>query len=401
MSVFTDTYKYIRHFNSTFWLVIFSSFLNSTGNMAFVFLLIYLTQHAGFSVPTASFVFAAFSGSMLVTGILCGGLIDRAGPGRMMIFSLLINGIVLLFFPMLHSYAAILIMCIIWGFTFGIYRPASQALVTHLSTPGMHKITFSVFRLAQNLGMSIGPALGGYLAGYSFPALFIANGTANLIACGILFFTLFRTIWFKPLSGNTHRAPLSIKWLRHDAALRLFMLGMIPVSMVFFQHESTLAVYINTDLHLSLGFYGWLFTINTLLIVFLELFLNVLMMNWSYRTNFVIGSALITVGFAGLSFATQAWHIVFLTCIWTFGEMVLYPAASSYIADIAPIKHRGSYMSLYSTSSNLGLFFGPWAGATLMGHIGAHGLWIACGLWGLLSLVIFSFTREPAVHHQP
>jgi MFS family permease len=299
----------------------------------------------------------------------------------------------------LHSYLAILGICTLWGITFGIYRPASQALISSLSTPGMHKITFSIFRLAQNLGMSIGPALGGYLAYYSFPALFFVNGTANLLACCILLLGLLRTSLLQPPSNKHYHAPINLKWLQHDIGLRMFMLGMIPVSMVFFQHESTLAVFLKTDLHLPLSFYGWLFTINTLLIVSLELVLNVLMLNWPYRANFIIGSALITAGFAGLSFAAQAWHVIALTVLWTFGEMILYPSATSYIADIAPAEHRGSYMSLYSTASNIGLFLGPWAGASLMGQMGAHGLWLACGLWGLLSIVIFYFTREPT--HQP
>jgi MFS family permease len=402
MSAFKDTYHYIRRFSPTFWLVITATLLNQTGNMAFVFLLVYLNQHAGLSLAQSSFTFAVFSASMLATGILCGSLIDRIGSGRIMILSLLLNGLVLITFPFLHAYMAILGICMLWGITFGIYRPASQALVSSLSTPGMHKVTFSVFRLAQNLGMSIGPALGGYLAFYSFPALFFVNGAANLLACCILFFSLFRTIYFKTQSDKHYRAPINLKWLRHDISLRIFMLGMIPVSMVFFQHESTLAVFLKADLHLPLSFYGWLFTINTLLIVSMELVLNVFMLNWPYRTNFILGSALITAGFAGLSLATQAWHVILLTLLWTFGEMILYPSASSYIADIAPVEHRGSYMSLFSTSSNIGLFFGPWAGAALMGHIGGRGLWLACGLWGILSLVIFYFTREPVrITHQP
>lgn len=395
MSIFREVYRHIRQFNSTFWLVITATFLNQTGNMAFVFLLVYLTEYTKLPLSSASLVFAVFSGSMLITGLLCGNLIDRLGAARTMIISLLLNGLLLLSFPLLHSYASILAICILWGFTFGIFRPASQALISHLSTPGMHKITFSLFRLSLNLGMSIGPAAGGYLAHYSFPALFIANGTTNLIACLILFFTLYQTHWFQVPEKPAFRAPISVKWLKNDPALRWFMIGMIPVSMVFFQHEATLPIFLKSDLHLPLSFYGWLFTINTLLIVFIELALNILMMNWPYRANFMIGSLLVAIGFAGLFFASNAWQVILLTIIWTFGEMVIFPSASSYIAELAPPEHRGSYMSLYSTTSNIGLLFGPFAGASIMAHFGGKILWLACGLWGLLSVYLFYFTKEP------
>lgn len=401
MSALKDTYKYIRHFDSTFWLVVFASFLNQTGNMAFVFLLVYLTQHLGFSLPHASVVFAVFSGSMLLTGVLCGNLIDRFSPAKTMIYSLLINGLLLFTFPWLHSLAAILTACILWGITFGIFRPASQALISSLSSPGMHKVTFSIFRLAQNLGMSVGPAMGGYLIRHSYTALFLANGVANTIACAILFLSLFKTSHFSQQKTNAARSPISLKWLKQDSKLRLFMLGMIPVSMVFFQHESTLAVFLKASLHLPLSFYGWLFTINTLIIVCFELTLNVVMMHWPYRVNFMLGAGFITLGFAGLSLVSTTWHIILLTLLWTLGEMILYPSASSYIADIAPEAHRGSYMSLYSTASNIGLFFGPWAGAIVMEHAGGHGLWLACGVWGSLSVILFYRIREPNPHHQP
>ncbi len=165
--------------------------------------------------------------------------------------------------------------------------------------------------------------------------------------------------------------------------------------MIFFQGESTLAVFLNRDLGFPLSFYGLLFTLNTLMIVFFELILNVATMNWPYRINFMLGSFFITAGFAGNMFATEKWHIILLSILWTLGEMVLFPSASSYIADIAPEKHRGSYMSIWTTCSNLGLFLGPWAGAFIMEKIGASGLWMACGMWGMLSVIMFWYTPEP------
>jgi MFS family permease len=162
--------------------------------------------------------------------------------------------------------------------------------------------------------------------------------------------------------------------------------------MIFFQHESTLPIFI-TDLHFPLSYFGWLLTINTLLIVFCELPLNIATMQWSYRTNFVLGSIFVTLGFAGMYFVSQAWHLAILAACWTIGEMILFPAANSYIAEISPVETRGSYMALFNTSYNLGLLLGPLGGAFIMQHLGASGLWIACGFWGMLSIVGFYFLK--------
>ena len=285
-------------------------------------------------------------------------------------------------------------MCVIWGFSYGLYRPAAQTFVSHLSKPGTNKITFSVFRLSLNLGMSIGPMLGGYLATRSFVMLFLVNGLTNLSASLLLIVGLMHTSWFSYRSNTQKKVELSISILKKDPLLRLFMLGMVPISMVFFQHESTLAIFLHDDLNLPLSFYGFLFTLNTLLIVCFELPLNVATMHWSYRTNFILGSLLITLAFAALCFAQQQWFVIGVAIVWTLGEMILYPAASSFIADIAPIENRGNYMSLFSTCSNLGFLLGPWAGALIMGHYGASKLWIICGIWGALSIIIFQIIKH-------
>jgi len=395
MNLYREAVLHIRSLPSAFWIVIGATLMNQIGNMAFVFLVLYLTQHLGYSLAQASFAFALFSGSMLFVGLLGGSLVDKIGAARILIGSLFANSIALLLFPFVRGYSTTLMMCVIWGLAYGLYRPASQTLVSHLSSSGMHKITFSVYRLSLNLGMSIGPAIGGYLALHSFTVIFIANGIANLLAGAILIIGLGRSTWLKYRPAHQYKLELSIKYFLHDSILRTFMLGMIPVSMIFFQHESTLAVFLSRNLGLPLSFYGWLFTVNTLMIVFFELLLNVATMNWPYRVNFILGSLFITAGFAGLLFASQQWHIIVLTVVWTLGEMILFPAASSYIAEIAPKARRGSYMSLLSTISNLGMLLGPFGGAIVMEYAGARGLWIACGLWGMISVIIFTYLREP------
>lgn len=390
MNQYREAFKHIRSFPADFWVVIVATLVNQLGNMAFVYLMIYANQHLGYSLFQASLTFAAFASSMFFSGLLGGSLIDKMGAARVMIIVLIGNGISLLIFPFFQQFYSVTFLCLIWGFFYGLYRPASQTIISFLSTTGMHKITFSVYRLVINLGMSVGPVVGGYLAGYSFSLIFISNGIANLFSAGILFFCLGRK-WLVKKTVTMTKIELNLKYLKHDPYLGLFILTLIPVAMIFLQHESTLPIFIKTNLNLPLSFFGWLMTINTLLIVFFELPLNIATINWSYRTNFILGSFFIAVGFAGMYFAALAWQIALLAVCWTIGEMILFPASNSYVADIAPEANRGSYMSLYNTSFNISLILGPWIGALIMQHLGAHGLWMACGLWGLLSIIGFYF----------
>jgi len=395
MAAIRASLHHIKNLSRAFWVVIAASFMNQVGNMAFVFLVLYLAKHLGFTLSQSSFAFVIFSASMLLTGLFAGPYVDRIGAARLMTATILLNGLLLLIFPLLHHFALIALACTLWGLAYGLYRAASQTFIGELSSAGMHKITYSVYRLAVNLGMSIGPAIGGFLAMHSFAAIFIANGMANVLAGIILIIGLRTGSWFKWHKREAYKPVINLRWLLLDKSLSIFLLGMIPVSMVFYQHEATLPIFLNHHLHLPLSFYGLLFTLNTLIIAVFELPLNVATLHWPYRVNFMVGSLFITMGFAGFAFAHVSWHIVLLTIIWTIGEMILYPSASSFIADLAHQDRRASYMSLFSSCTNLGMMLGPWAGAIVMQHYGPFVLWIVCGVWGLLSLAFFWTTPQP------
>ncbi len=389
MTLFRQTYSHLKSFPRDLWILWTATFLNQLGFIVFPFLLLYLTQHLGFSLARSSFVYVAFGFTLMISSFIAGNIIDRIGPEKVLLTALAGNSIVMFIFPAIHHYIAILIMSMIWGATFGIYRPASQTLTSFLSPPGEQKITFSVMRLSSNLGMSMGPLLGGFLVAKSFSSIFIVNGTSNLIATIIILLGLKSALRKNPRVSTKLTFVQTASFLKQDKILRIFLLGLLPVTMVFFQHEASLAIFLTQKLHFSYHFYGFLFTINTLMIVFFEILLNVATREWSSRTSFIIGSILISLGFMGFAWATQAWQVIILAVIWTLGEMILFPASSAFVADIAAEKNRGAYMGLFSMNGNAALLFGLWGGSFLMSYLGTETLWIICGFWGLLSLLFF------------
>jgi MFS family permease len=235
----------------------------------------------------------------------------------------------------------------------------------------------------------MGPLLGGFLVAKSFSSIFIVNGLSNTIAAIIIFIGL--RSYSKKRSHISTRLTFmqTASFLKQDKTLRIFLLGLLPVMMVFFQHEASLAVFLTQNLRFSYHFYGFLFTINTLMIVFFEILLNVATSEWRSRTSFIIGSILISLGFMGFAWATQAWQVIVLAIIWTLGEMILFPAASAFVADIALEKNRGAYMGLFSMNQNAALLLGLWGGSLALSYFGPQILWIICGFWGLLSLIFF------------
>ena len=155
-----------------FWVVISVTLINQLGNMAMMFLVAYLTIYFHFTLPMASLVYASLCGALLISGTVGGPIADYFGPARVMAVVLCANAAVLLCIPFFHRFWGIELMCILWGIVFGMYRPAAQTFLTHVAPRNSYKVTFSIYRLVWNLGMSIGPAIGGYLSTHSFQLIF-------------------------------------------------------------------------------------------------------------------------------------------------------------------------------------------------------------------------------------
>ena len=84
-----------------------------------------------------------------------------------------------------------------------------------------------------------------------------------------------------------------------------FLAAMIPVQLVFFQLTSSLLLFLVLNLSLPESLYGTVFTLNTLLIVALEVPLNTAMAHWSHRRTLTLGALLYAIGFGSFAFVTR------------------------------------------------------------------------------------------------
>ena len=375
------------------WVLAGATLVNRSGTMFLPFLILYLTKDMGVSPSAAGGVFALFGIGALTAGPFAGRFADRFGPVRLMRISLVASGTLLLLVPLARSLASIAVLTLLLALAGEGFRPASLSVISHLAAPDQRKAAFALQRLAVNLGMSVGPALGGFLAAVSWPALFLADGVTSLLAAVTLVLLFPKDVSFpsaRPAGEEPHRR----EGFR-DPALDYFLLALLPVAVVFFQHESSMSVYVVRDLGFAVWTFGLLHTVNTLMIVFLEVPLNLAMSRWPHRYSLSLGSALVAVGFGSLAFARSLPAVILTIVVWTFGEMVLLPAMSSFVAEISPSGSRGVYMGLYTMAFNFAIVVGPPLGTALLEHGGGRLLWLTMLALGLASSALFARIREP------
>jgi predicted MFS family arabinose efflux permease len=371
------------------WVLFAASVVNKAGTMVLPFFVIYLTAELGYSATRASLYVLLYGAGALVAAPFAGRLADLWSPIRVMRASLFLSGVVLLLFPIVRRPVALGIMTVALAVTAESFRPANLTIFGDLVKPELRKAGFAVNRLAVNLGMSVGPMLGGVLATISFRWLFVVDGATSLAAGAILALSAF------PPHHRGHPTPeaqaLDALEVVHDGPahldrrLLLFLAAFFPVVFVFFQHSSSLALYLVQDLRLSAAVYGVLFTVNTLMIVFLEVPFNLATRHWSHARTLGLGALLCAVGFGALAFARDLPSVIGTAVVWTVGEMLLFPGMADYVTAIAPERRRGEYMGLVQMMMGLAFTVGPWGGLQLLARFGGRTMWLVMLAVGLVA----------------
>lgn len=370
------------------WLLALATLVNRAGTMVLPFLALHLTQNLHLSAGQAGAALAVYGAVSLVISPIAGRLADRVGHQRIISTSLLLGGLAMWGFPLLRTLPQVIAGMVVLSAVAESMRPPTLALVGDLAPPELRRQAYALNRLAINLGMSVGPAAGGFLAAHSFSTLFWVDG-ATSIAAGLILLAY-------PLRPREHgEAPVPVRLgAIADPRLRYVVLCALPVILVFFQHEGAMPVWMVRELGFSTRDFGLLFTVNTLLIVFLEVRLNGLTSHWRPARSLSVGAALVAVGFGALAVCTHYWAIVATVVVWTFGEMILFPANAAYVSELAPRSRRGEYMGFYSMSFGLGFALGPWLGLATYESVGATGLWLACLAVGGVSAALLSRVRS-------
>jgi predicted MFS family arabinose efflux permease len=398
-------WKDLRHLPRPVWVVSVSQLVNRAGSMVLSFLVLYLTNDRGFSAESAGFVLFLYGVGSIVAAPYAGRLADRWGTVPLMRASLFLSGVMLLIYPFAHSPVAIGAATVVLAMLTEAFRPAAMAFIGEIVAPANRKSAFAVYRLAINLGMAIGPAIGGVLATLSFRYLFFADGATSIAAGLVLAAAAMpgrRGEGASHAGGLTTTTRLRLSTAAHlDPRFLFFLAAVLPVTIIFFQHISSMPLYIVRDLGFSPATFGLLFSLNCMLIVVFEIPLNAATAHWPHRRTLALGAILSGAGFGAMAFARDFWSLAATVVVWTLGEMLFFPASAAYATDIAPDARRGEYSGLYTMTFSAAFAIGPWAGTIVIERFGARVLWGMTFLLGLIAAAMFVRLPEPRHHAEP
>lgn len=346
--------------------------------------------------PTAAgMVLMVYGLGALLTSPFVGKLADKVGSLTVMRLSLIFTGLMIVLYSFITDYNLIIVVTFVWAVISEAFRPANLSLISFETSTEQRKTAFALNRLAINLGMSIGPVIGGFLTQIDYSLLFYVNGASSILSGIFLSFVKIES-QSKESRNETVELRESLTpdknkfSILSDKRFLFFMLALIPVNLVFFQFLGGLPLYIVNELRYTEATFGILMSINTVMIVLIEVPLNNAMANWDDRKSMVLGSLLAALGFGMMALSSSIVWLVLTIVIWTFGEMIFFPSSASYSTIISPEEKRGEYMGYYQMVFSFAFMFGPWLGAVILDKLNSTILWGGAFVLASISTVMFS-----------
>lgn len=383
-----------------YWLMITGIVISTAGgSMIWPFIVIYASNKLNMPLSTVAALISINAGTGLIASLVAGTLADKIGRRAVMVFSLTVNGIAYLLLIGAETYLQFAGLMVMIGLSNPLYQVGADAMLADMIPSEKRTDAYAINRVANNAAFALGPALGGFLATRSYNLAFYGASLGFVTYSLLLFFQAKETLVIAdhtagrtPLTGRAVLQSYSRVFENKPFIIfvALISLGLIAPTMLWI----LMPVYAKTSFGISEGSYGWIPTTNALMCVFIQYFVTRVTRRHQTLPVVGVGMLIYALGTGSVALMSNFWGFWLSMIILTFGELILVPTASKYVADIAPADLRGRYMSIHWLGWGLARTLSPIIGGFLNDHLAPRAIWIGGLLIGLTSVLgIFLFNR--------
>ncbi len=363
--------------------------INRSGTMVIPFMTIYCTQQLHFSITQAGFVMALF-GAGAIAGAFAGGKItDAFGFYPLQVASLMLGGTMFIVVGYLHDYFFLCSGTFVLSVCNESFRPANSTAIAYYSEKENRTRSYSLNRLAINLGWAVGGALGGFLASINYHFLFWVDGCTN-IAAAFLLLKLLPYVKSGAKKTETRHHPV-IQSAYRDKIYLYFIFLTILFAACFFQLFTMQPVFFKTAWHFNEQFIGILMALNGIIIVVIEMVIVYSLEGTKPLTTFIrTGVLLVGIGFALLNMLPAAvWVAILSVTVVTLGEILSMPFMNSFWVSRTAETNRGQYAGMYTIAWSIAQVIAPALGSVVIQKYGYNTLWWC--LAGICAMGSFGF----------
>ena len=359
------------------WYLSLVMLINRSGTMVVPFMTIYATQKLGYTIVEAGFIMALFGMGAIVGAFIGGRLTDAIGFYKIQLCALFGGGMMFIILGYLQSYVLLCTGTFLLSVINESFRPANSTAIAYYSKDDNRTRSYSLNRLAINLGWAFGGTIGGFLASQNYHLLFWVDGLTNIFA-GVLLMLVLPVP--KGLRSSILRNKVEAKQgssAYRDKPYLWFILLSILFAFSFFQIFTMLPVYLRSELHITEQWIGILMAINGLLIALTEMVLIFKLENKRRALWYIkYGVILVGLSYAIFNVTKGNFSIAFISMlIVTVGEMLSMPFMNTFWTSRSSNYNRGQYAALYSIAWSIAQVAAPSLGGWIAQAYSFTTLW--------------------------
>lgn len=361
--------KMIRAFPEDIWIVSVAAFFNRSAGFLAMFAAIFFTD-LGLS-PQGIVSALLVVGVAGVLGSIVGGHLSKPiGEMRVLVLSTLLNIPVLLLLATFAGETWSIGLAAVSVALSQAFMGPSAALIANSSYKGDRVTLFAFFRIFVNVGSVVAPAVAIYLGQHAFQKLFYISAAVSLVTSGGLFFT---NRHLSKRNGKTEtpeeKAAISpTLFTRHETIglprIVLLLLVMALTTAIYTQHQSTLPIHLYQE-EGGMRLFSQLLILNPTVIILCEFPLSFISRKFRWPISLGFGIATMGVGLSISGIASPVVVVFFGYFMFTIGEALFAPMASSALASLVPRDQVSKYQGYLAAVQALGLALGPAAGTSI------------------------------------
>ena len=375
------------------WLLSTVMMFNRCGSMAVPFMGLYVTQSLHRSAVDAGLIITLFGIGSILGSATGGKLTDIIGFRPVQILSSIIGGILFILFSTITHFSSLCILTVVISFFSDAFRPANFTAVANYAKEGTTTRSYSLNRLATNIGWSVGISMAGLIASINYKLLFLVEGGVSiLVGLAILFFLPKVKGFIKQAKQNRNTLIILKPW--QD----LFYVKFILLSTVFitcaFLMFRVVPVFFKEEWHIDELAIGIIMGLNGAVIALFEMIMiNKIEKRRPPMFFIIIGAVFFASSYLLLSIPL-IFHVgvaVLVMIVFTVGEMLVLPFINTVVISRSNEYNRGLYAAGYTLSWSVAQVVGPLAGFYIAKQLGYNWLW--AGIAFLLLLCAYGFNQ--------
>lgn len=367
--------------------------------MAIPFMSLYVTQSLHQSAGSAGLIITLFGIGSIVGSSAGGKFTDLFGFRPVQIVSSITGGLMFILFSTITHFYTLCALSIIISFFTEAFRPANFAAIASYAKEGATTRSYSLNRLATNLGWTVGVSLGGIIASFNYKLLFIVDGTVSIIA-GLCILTLLPSVKVSGKEEQEADAVVIAKPWQDSFFLKFLMLTTI-FNTSFFTMFRIAPLFFKEKWHFDEFVIGLILALNGIVIAAFEMIMiSSIEKKRSGIFYIIVGVVLIACSYVLLVLPFDI-HLTLATIailFFTFGEMFAMPFINSLVISRSNELNRGLYAAGFTLSWALAQVIGPSVGFLIAERFGYNSLW--AGISVILFLCAYGYFQLSRIKNQ-